>query len=165
MKTKIAFLFLVAYSFVCAPEATACYTYYPNNEITQHSGTISRNGIDAASNTTTVWFIYIDKQERVKLDYYFNLPVRAGNRLRIYQATPEMSCYQALNYGTPIFDTDTNGGGFHMGSIMTDYPLGSFAVRYDVAFVSHDFNTYFSLNFSGGETVNSNLHEIGRAHV
>ncbi|MDD6209949.1 MAG: hypothetical protein PUB21_05015 [Bacteroidales bacterium] len=158
MKTRIVFFFLAVSLFFCLPEASACYQTTNNFIDNETSGTISANGIDCASNTTTVWYVNTGADLPVQVSYFFNLPLRAGNRLRIYKANSPSECISCMN-GTPIVDID--GGGYAAATL----PLGTinrcFVVRYDVAFVSRDYNTYLHISFSAGETVESNLHVGG----
>ena len=119
------------------------------------SGSITANGIDCASNTSTVWFVTTDVNKRLQIDFSYGLSSYPGNRLRIYQADPSGGgCYAAI-YSTPI--VDTGRGDDIRGSVVTDFSTGCFVVRYDVAFVPRDWTKRLSISFSAGEIFESNL--------
>ena len=164
MRTKILFSLLAAYSFFCVPEVFACQQVILNQvNLNESTGTIIANGIDCASNTSTVWFVDTGADQQVELDYYFNLPAYKGNRLRIYQAATRASCISCIS-GTPIFDTSPLNADtvyYATGKIKTNNRTGCFVVRYDVAFVLRDYTQHLIINFSGGQTIHENLYVNG----
>ena len=166
MKTKIAFLFLCASLFFYAHKAYACYTYSfkDTKYVNQSSGTISCSS-GCATNSTTVWFVNVGSSERIRLEYTINMPVYAGNRVRIWQSISDHDCYECMGggyNGCLILDTDLmHYGGFASGVLTTDFG-GCFAVEYDLLNAGTNVRyTGLNINFSCGEVIPSNLHVEG----
>jgi len=157
MKTKIIFFLLGLSLFFCIPKVSACWDYRTMPPDYQPSGIISCDGSAYGSNTSTTWFLNVGTEKQIRLDCSFNLPLRAGNRLRIYQVLPT-SCY---SMGDCILDVD--GGGYFSEIITTDLLTGCCIIRYDVASVPISYQEFLRINYSAvGEVIDDNLSVKGK---